>query len=63
VVGDRIVAIVRAADRLPADLLDIDLGIDAVGKAEVFASIRDADNVERDDAFKLGDYPTPARWR
>jgi hypothetical protein len=29
----------------------------------VFASIRDAYNIERDDAFNLGDYPTSARWR
>jgi hypothetical protein len=47
----------------PAELLDIDLGLDTVGEAEVFASTRDAYIVERDDAFKLGDYPTPARWR
>jgi hypothetical protein len=29
----------------------------------VFASIRDAYNIERDDAFNLGDYPTSAGWR
>jgi hypothetical protein len=62
-VCERIVTIVSEQTGYPPDLLDIDLGIDTVGEAEVFASIRYAHNIERDDAFKLGDYPTPARWR
>jgi len=62
----RIVAIVRKQTGYPPDLLDIDLeadlGIDTVKEAEVFAA-SDAYNIEGDDAFNLGDYPTSARWR
>ena len=48
----------------PTDLLDpdldleADLGIDTVKQAEVFAAIREAYAIERDDALKLRDYPT-----
>ena len=48
----------------PPDLLDMDLdleadlGIDTVKQAEVFATIREAYGIERDDALKLRDYPT-----
>src|SRR5689334_1077449 len=38
--------------------LEADLGIDTVKQAEVFASIREAYGIERDDALKLRDYPT-----
>ena len=48
----------------PTDLLDMDLdleadlGIDTVKQAEVFATIREAWGIERDDALRLRDYPT-----
>ena len=48
----------------PAELLDMDLdleadlGIDTVKQAEVFATIREAYGIERDDSLKLRDYPT-----
>ena len=38
--------------------LEADLGIDTVKQAEVFASIREAYGIERDDSLKLRDYPT-----
>ena len=46
-------------DLLDMDLdLEADLGIDTVKQAEVFATIREAYGIERDDALKLRDYPT-----
>src|SRR5437764_8857578 len=38
--------------------LEADLGIDTVKQAEVFATIREAYGIERDEALKLRDYPT-----
>ncbi|MSQ01624.1 MAG: SDR family NAD(P)-dependent oxidoreductase [Myxococcales bacterium] len=38
--------------------LEADLGIDTVKQAEIFAEVRDAYALERDDSFKLADYPT-----
>ena len=38
--------------------LEADLGIDTVKQAEVFATIREAYGIERDDSLKLRDYPT-----
>ena len=38
--------------------LEADLGIDTVKQAEVFANIREAYGIERDDSLKLRDYPT-----
>jgi NADP-dependent 3-hydroxy acid dehydrogenase YdfG len=38
--------------------LEADLGIDTVKQAEVFASIREAYGIERDESLKLRDYPT-----
>ncbi len=60
----RVLAIVAEQTGYPTDLLDMDLdleadlGIDTVKQAEVFASIREAWGIERDDALKLRDYPT-----
>ena len=57
--GDR-----RRADRLPADMLDLDLdleadlGIDTVKQAEVFAAVRERYGIARDDTLKLRDFPT-----
>ena len=48
----------------PADLLDLDLdleadlGVDTVKQAEVFAAVRDHYGIERDDNVKLRDFPT-----
>ena len=42
----------------PAYELEADLGIDTVKQAEIFAEVRDAYGLERDDSFKLADYPT-----
>ena len=48
----------------PAELLDLDLdleadlGVDTVKQAEVFAAVRDRFNVERDENLQLRDFPT-----
>ncbi len=60
------VAVVADKTGYPADLLDLDLdleadlGIDTVKQAEVFAQIRERFGIERDDKLKLRDYPTLA---
>ena len=57
-------AIVAEQTGYPADMLDMDLdleadlGIDTVKQAEMFAAIREAYGIERDDTLKLRDYPT-----
>ncbi len=38
--------------------LEADLGIDTVKQAEIFSEVRDTFGLDRDDAFKLADYPT-----
>ncbi len=61
-----VLAVVAEQTGYPTDLLDLDLdleadlGIDTVKQAEVFASIREAYGIERDDSLKLRDYPTLA---
>jgi 3-oxoacyl-(acyl-carrier-protein) synthase/NAD(P)-dependent dehydrogenase (short-subunit alcohol dehydrogenase family)/phosphopantetheinyl transferase/acyl carrier protein len=45
----------------PAYELEADLGIDTVKQAEIFGEVRDAYGLERDDSFKLADYPTVAK--
>ncbi len=61
---DRVLELVAAETGYPADMLDpeldleADLGIDTVKQAEVFAAIREAYGIERDDTLKLRDYPT-----
>ncbi|HUO69954.1 MAG TPA: SDR family NAD(P)-dependent oxidoreductase [Solirubrobacteraceae bacterium] len=63
-VEQRVLAVVAEQTGYPTDLLDMDLdleadlGIDTVKQAEVFASIREAYGIERDDSLKLRDYPT-----
>jgi acyl transferase domain-containing protein/acyl carrier protein len=60
----RILGIVAAETGYPQDLLDpdldleADLGIDTVKQAEMFAAIREAYAIPRDDSLKLRDYPT-----
>lgn len=49
-------------DMLDLDLdLEADLGIDTVKQAEMFASVRTAFNIPRDENLKLRDFPTLAR--
>ncbi|MGZ6705847.1 MAG: SDR family NAD(P)-dependent oxidoreductase [Solirubrobacteraceae bacterium] len=63
-IAERVLAVVAEQTGYPPDLLDLDLdleadlGIDTVKQAEVFAAIREAYGVERDDSLKLRDYPT-----
>ncbi len=46
-------------DMLELDLdLEADLGIDTVKQAEMFAAIREAYGIERDDDIRLRDFPT-----
>ena len=60
----RVLELVAEETGYPADMLDpeldleADLGIDTVKQAEVFATIREAYGIERDDTLKLRDYPT-----
>ena len=63
-VEQRVLTIVAEQTGYPEDLLDMDLdleadlGIDTVKQAEVFATLREAYGIERDDSLKLRDYPT-----
>lgn len=63
-VKQRVMAIVAEKTGYPADMLDpdldleADLGIDTVKQAEMFAAIRAAYDIPRDDALKLRDFPT-----
>ncbi len=66
VVKERVLALVAAKTGYPPDMLDLDLdleadlGIDTVKQAEVFAAIREAYNIAREDKLKLRDFPTLA---
>ncbi|GAA1747969.1 hypothetical protein GCM10009810_05700 [Nostocoides vanveenii] len=61
---DRVTGIVAEMTGYPADLLDpdldleADLGVDTVKQAEVFAAVRSAWELERDENLKLRDFPT-----
>jgi 3-oxoacyl-(acyl-carrier-protein) synthase/acyl carrier protein/NAD(P)-dependent dehydrogenase (short-subunit alcohol dehydrogenase family) len=63
-VKDRVMAIIAEKTGYPPDMLDpdldleADLGIDTVKQAEMFAAIRAAYDIPRDDALKLRDFPT-----
>ena len=63
-VTDAVIAIVSEMTGYPAELLDVDLdleadlGVDTVKQAEVFAAVRDRFNVERDENLALRDFPT-----
>jgi acyl transferase domain-containing protein/NAD(P)-dependent dehydrogenase (short-subunit alcohol dehydrogenase family)/acyl carrier protein len=65
-VRDRILALVVEKTGYPKDMLDLDLdleadlGIDTVKQAEMFAAIRAAYNIPRDENLKLRDFPTLA---
>ncbi len=65
-VKTKVLEIVAEKTGYPPDMLDLDLdleadlGIDTVKQAEMFAAIRSAYDIPRDDALKLRDYPTMA---
>jgi malonyl CoA-acyl carrier protein transacylase/acyl carrier protein len=65
-VKERVLALVAEKTGYPIDMLDLDLdleadlGVDTVKQAEVFATIREAYGIARDDKIKLRDFPTLA---
>ena len=65
-VKERVLALVAEKTGYPADMLDLDLdleadlGIDTVKQAEVFAAIREAYGIARDDKIRLREFPTLA---
>jgi acyl transferase domain-containing protein/NAD(P)-dependent dehydrogenase (short-subunit alcohol dehydrogenase family)/acyl carrier protein len=65
-VKEKVLALVAEKTGYPVDMLDLDLdleadlGVDTVKQAEVFATIREAYNIPRDENRKLRDYPTLA---
>jgi len=65
-VQQKVLQIISEKTGYPTDMLDLDLdleadlGIDTVKQAEMFAAIRAAYNIPRDDALKLRDFPTLA---
>ena len=62
----KVLEIIAEKTGYPPDMLDLDLdleadlGIDTVKQAEMFAAIRAAYDIPRDDALKLRDFPTLA---
>ena len=66
-IKEKVLAIVAEKTGYPQDMLDLDLdleadlGIDTVKQAEMFAAIRAAYNIPRDENLKLRDFPTLAR--
>ncbi|HET9442061.1 MAG TPA: beta-ketoacyl synthase N-terminal-like domain-containing protein, partial [Acidimicrobiales bacterium] len=65
-VEGKVLALVAEKTGYPPELLDLDLdleadlGIDTVKQAEMFAAIREAFAIPRDDDLRLRDYPTLA---
>ncbi len=63
-IKQKVLEIVADKTGYPKDMLDLDLdleadlGIDTVKQAEMFASIRAAYNIPRDESVKLRDFPT-----
>jgi acyl transferase domain-containing protein/NAD(P)-dependent dehydrogenase (short-subunit alcohol dehydrogenase family)/acyl carrier protein len=63
-VKQRILALVAEKTGYPSDMLDLDLdleadlGVDTVKQAEVFAAVREAYGIPRDEKLKLRDFPT-----
>ena len=66
-VADRVLAIVAEKTGYPADMLDLDLdleadlGVDTVKQAETFAAVREAFGIPRQENLSLRDYPTLRR--
>ena len=65
-VRDRVLGLVAEKTGYPVDMLDLDLdleadlGVDTVKQAEVFATIREAYGIVRDEKVRLRDFPTLA---
>ena len=65
-VREKVLAIIAEKTGYPIDMLDLDLdleadlGIDTVKQAEMFAAIREAYDIPREDDLKLRDFPTLA---
>jgi acyl transferase domain-containing protein/NAD(P)-dependent dehydrogenase (short-subunit alcohol dehydrogenase family) len=65
-VKERVLTLVAEKTGYPVDMLGLDLdleadlGVDTVKQAEVFATIRGAYGITRDDKIKLRDFPTLA---
>ena len=63
-VREHVLALVAEKTGYPLDMLDVDLdleadlGVDTVKQAEVFASIREAYNIPREDNLRLREFPT-----
>ena len=63
-VRERVLALVAEKTGYPTDMLELDLdleadlGVDTVKQAELFATIREAYGIARDDKLKLRDFPT-----
>ena len=65
-IREKVLAIVAEKSGYPKDMLDLDLdleadlGIDTVKQAEMFAAVRAAYNIPRDENLKLRNFPTLA---
>ena len=65
-IREKVLEIVAEKTGYPKDMLDLDLdleadlGVDTVKQAEMFASVRAAFNIPRDQALRLRDFPTLA---
>ena len=65
-IKEKVLEIVAEKSGYPKDMLDLDLdleadlGIDTVKQAEMFATVRAAYNIPRDENLKLRDFPTLA---
>ncbi len=65
-IKQKILEIVADKTGYPPEMLDIDLdleadlGVDTVKQAEMFAAVRAAYNIPRDENMKLRDFPTLA---
>ena len=63
-IGEKVLGMVAEKTGYPRDMLELDLdmeadlGVDTVKQAEVFAMVREAFNIPRQDNLKLRDYPT-----
>ena len=65
-IREKVLEIVAEKTGYPKDMLDLDLdleadlGVDTVKQAEMFASVRAAYNIPREENLKLRDFPTLA---
>ncbi len=63
-IREKVLEVVSGMTGYPADMLDMeldleaDLGIDTVKQAEIFAALREAYGIARDDALQLKAFPT-----